>query len=200
MKSLNLDQELNITTSDISPIFYQDTHLHRYEPTLYEHLTILLEHYTLLPTDHLIDYGCGKGRLNFYFHHFCQCQTTGIEMDESLFEDALENLNTYQQKHRLSPLAITFENTYAQTYCILPSQNKFYFFNPFSVQLFIKVINQILLSYETSPRPLDLILYYPLADYLNYLDTCTLFEPVLHLNLPNAHKDSRECFIIYRLT
>ncbi len=199
MNDLHMDQELNIHTSDVNNIFYEDTHLHRYEPTLYEHLNILSAHYDFQPTDHVIDYGCGKGRLNFYLHHRYQCRTTGIEMDESLFEDALDNLHSYQQKHRMKPGYISFENTYAQTYEILPSQNKFYFFNPFSVQLFMKVINQMLLSYEDSPRALDIILYYPLPEYLDYLQTCTMFEPYLEVTLPHHHKNQRECFVIYRL-
>ncbi len=33
----------------------------------------------LLPDDHLLELGSGRGRAAFFFHHFFKCQVTGIE-------------------------------------------------------------------------------------------------------------------------
>ena len=71
---------LNIETQGTDK--YHTSHLyHRYEPTPYEVLNFLFENYTLNQNDHVVDYGCGKGRLNFYIHHFFQIPVTGIEMN-----------------------------------------------------------------------------------------------------------------------
>lgn len=79
---------------------------------------------------------------------------------------------------------------------IPPDANRFYFFNPFSVNVFRQVIANIIESVETVPRPVDVILYYPADEYLHYLNDETPFQYVQTVRLPL--KNLHERFLIYR--
>ena len=46
----------------------------------------------------MVDFGCGKGRLNFYIHYFFHATVVGIEMNEIFYQEAIENLNRYLEK------------------------------------------------------------------------------------------------------
>ncbi|MGL4338034.1 MAG: SAM-dependent methyltransferase [Turicibacter sp.] len=200
MNEKDYEKLLNIQTSGDQLGFNRSLHLNRYEPTLYEHLDILLKHYPIHCTDHVIDFGCGKGRLNFYLHHTTKATITGIEMNEEFYEAALQNKIAYLKKNKKSEDKIHFICCYAQDYNIQPQDNKFYFFNPFSVQIFMKVIENILISLETNSREVDLILYYPADDYIYYLESCTAFEFIQEVPLSNHKRDPRERFAIYHLS
>ena len=78
--------------------------------------------------------------------------------------------------------------------------NFHYFFNPFSVQIFIKVVTNIIYSVVDEYRPVDLILYYPSEDYIYYLENYTMFHLVKEIKL-NEHyeQDNRERILVYRL-
>ena len=189
---------LNIETQGTDK--YHTSHLyHRYEPTPYEVLNFLFENYTLNQNDHVVDYGCGKGRLNFYIHHFFQIPVTGIEMNEQFYEVALLNKKNYFKKHPFAQNDITFYCGLGETYPIRSNENKFYFFNPFSIQIFRKIIEKILISLEECYREVELILYYPSDDYQYFLDRRTPFHLKKEITLPNYHKDHRERFLIYGL-
>ena len=104
------------------------------------------------------------------------------------------------KNHRKSINQIDFLCCFAEEYEIKPEDNKFYFFNPFSVLIFIKIVENILASVEEHERPVELILYYPSDDYIYFLENSTPFvlkdEVVLH-KLYN--RDSRERFLVYEL-
>ena len=69
-------------------------------------------------------------------------------MNGQMYQEALENQASYMQKSKQIGGSIRFECCLAEEYEIEPTDNRFYFFNPFSVQIFIKVIDNILLSVE----------------------------------------------------
>lgn len=82
----------------------------------------------------------------------------------------------------------------------LPCAGYFYFFNPFSVEIFRQVIGRILDSWEENPRPLTLVLYYPEDDAIFYLEQHTLFRLVDEIAASDAVcHDRRERFCLYRL-
>lgn len=191
---------LNIKSSKQQLTFNPNSHLHRYEATHYEDLEQLLIHHPFSEHDHIVDFGCGKGRLNFFIHHHCQSYVTGVEMDADLIQDALVNKQTYSQTHSINLNKIDFLQCMAQEYNIKPHDQYFYFFNPFSVQIFMKVIENILASVETHPRPIEIILYYPLDDYIFYLESTYLFELKQEILLPKFERDNRERFVIYQLS
>lgn len=191
---------LNIKTSGKQVWDKKNIHYHPYEPTLYTALDILFEDYDLKKNDHIVDFGCGKGRLNFYINYLYKSYVTGIEMNEMFYYKALENKNNYLKKNKKSIDKINFECCLAQDYKIQTSDNKFYFFNPFSIQIFIKVVENILISFDENPRNIDIILYYPSKDYIYFLEYMTQFILLKNILIPKLNnKDERERFVIYRL-
>ena len=193
------DRQLNITTAGNQQGFTDSLHHNRYEPTPYELLDKLFQQYHLIPGDRLVDVGCGKGRLNFYVHHIFGVENAGIEMNPVFYGEALENKKHYVKIHKNSGHAIEFYNCLAQDYPVHVRDNKFYFFNPFSAQVFISFINRVLRSVETAPRTVELILFFAPQEYSDFLEKSTLFELVKEVQLSDFHKEPRERFLIYRL-
>lgn len=191
---------LNIKTSGEQKIFNESMHYNRYEPTSYSALEILSKNYTFTAEDNIVDFGCGKGRLNFYINHFFYSTITGIEMNTFFYKEAVENKRDYLKKHKKKRSNNNFLNCFAEEYNINPSDNKFYFFNPFSIQIFIKVIRNILISMEEYERTIDVILYYPSDDYIYFLENNTSFLLFDEIKLPHLYdNDPRQSFLIYRL-
>lgn len=194
------DALLNIKTVGEQKGFYDSLHYHRYEPTPYSALEALFQQYELKSSDRVVDFGCGKGRLNFYIHHFHHAAVVGIEMNEAFYEEAMENRNRYMKKAKSSKDKIHFHCCLAQEYKIDPRDNRFYFFNPFSVQVFMSVINNILVSAEQVGRNIDIILYYPSEDYIYFLENQTAFELKEEVTLPGLYeRNSNERFLVYQL-
>lgn len=170
----------------------------RYEPTPYEALGELSKHYEFKATDRVVDFGSGRGRVAFYLHSHFHIPVTGIEANEKTYKEALENEAQYRlnQKHIDAP--IKFQNGLAQHYKIDRLDNCFYFFNPFSVHIFRKVVHNILRSVEKDRRTVDFILYYPTSEYRDFLRNSTPFTILSKIETPNQ-RDIKDRFIIYRL-
>lgn len=199
MRETNYDELLNIETEGTQRGFNKSFHYHRYEPTPYSALEKLFAEYELISSDHIVDFGCGKGRLNFFIHYLFHSSVTGVEMNEKLYEDALENKANYLIKAK-NKGEIQFQCCLAENYEISPLDNRFYFFNPFTIPIFWKIINNILVSVEEFKREVDVILYYPSEDYIYYLENHTLFELIKEIQLPGLYENNaNERFLIYRL-
>lgn len=190
---------LNIKTSGKQDLDETSIHYNRYEPTEYSALDKLFKEYNITAKDSIIDFGCGKGRLNFYINHFFDSNVTGVEMNHYFYEEALHNRTNYLSKHKKNLEDINFYCCLAEDYKIKPNDNKFYFFNPFSVQIFMKVLENILVSVEENKRIVELILYYPSEDYIFFLENYTFFMLIKEVRLENFDNDNRERFLIYRL-
>lgn len=193
------DGMLNIKTVGEQMGFNQSIHYHRYEPTPYNALKELFAQYALNCNDRVVDFGCGKGRLNFYAHHLFNTSVAGIEMNEGFYLDAMENRKHYLKKNKKAIDKIEFFFCLAEEYQIDSKDNRFYFFNPFSIQIFMKIVNNILSSFEKNEREIDVILYYPSEDYTYFLEKQTSFELKLEIILPEISKNGNERFLIYRL-
>jgi len=194
------DAALRIRTAEIQQLYNAFSHYNRYEPTPYDALDQLFEEYEVTPEDTVVDFGCGKGRLNFYIHDRFGASAVGIEMNGQFYQDALENQVAYLKKAKRRRGTVSFVRCYAEEYPIGREENKFYFFNPFSVQIFMKVTGNILRSIEEAPRPVDIILYYPEDDYRDHLERRTPFKQVGEVRLRGLYeKNKDERFVIYRL-
>ena len=173
---------------------------HPYEPTPYFALDEFFKNYDINEKDFVIDFGCGKGRLNFYLNYKYKCNVLGIEMDEIFYNKCLENKSKYLENNNKEENKINFLCTLAQEYKISDYDNKFYFFNPFSIHIFMKVVENILISFESNPRKIDIILYYPSDDYIYYLENYTPFIQVKEVRLDNLYNvDNQERFLVYEL-
>ena len=190
------DQQLGIITEEIQTDGTDTFHRHRYEPTPYEVLDELFLYYTPTPDDHIVDYGCGLGRLNFYIEHRFSLPSTGIEFSEHYISRALTNLSHYKGKRD----NISFLHCAAEEYTVSSKDTVFYFFIPFSIDIFRRVVNQILLSWQKAPRILTLILYYPEDDTIFYLENHTSFHLIDEIAASEEIRwDRRERFCLYRM-
>jgi hypothetical protein len=67
------------------------------------------------------------------------------------------------------------------------------------MQIFAKVIKNILVSSEVPERTVDVILYYPSNDYIYFLDTNSHFQLINEIKVPYMFdNDPRHRFLIYR--
>jgi SAM-dependent methyltransferase len=200
MKEHYYDKLLNIKTSGYQKDHNKSIHYHPYEPTPYSALEKLFEMYKLKNTDRIVDFGCGKGRLNFYINYLFDATVIGIEMNETFYREAIENRNRFLKKAKHSKDNIHFHCCLAEEYEIDPRDNRFYFFNPFTIQIFRNVINNILLSNEHSEREIELVLYYVSEDYIYFLENHTTFELKEEVILPGLFEQNPfERFLIYQL-
>ncbi|WP_100407913.1 class I SAM-dependent methyltransferase [Bacillus solitudinis] len=200
MKEQFYDALLNIKTGAGKKGFQKSAHYHRYEPTPYSALIELFAHYQLKSKDRIVDFGCGKGRLNFYINYLFDATVIGIEMNKSFFQESIENRNRFLRKIKKEKDQIHFHCCLAEEYPIDPLDNRFYFFNPFSIQVFMNIVNNILLSVEKSKRDIEIVLYYPSEDYVYFLDSYTSFELKKEVVIPDLYSsNSNERFLIYGL-
>ena len=143
-----------------------DEYHHPYEPTSYCVLERLVSSDLIAEEDVVLDYGCGKGRVDFFLSYRTKAQTIGIEYDEHIYHGALENL-----KNVISRVKPQFVLANAETYEVPAEVNRCYFFNPFSVEILHKVMARIIESYYENPREMFLFFYYPSDEYIAYLMT-----------------------------
>lgn len=201
MKEYQYDKVLHINTRSKQMEVNNSVHYHPYEPTPYTALEELFNQYEISEQDTIVDFGCGKGRLNFFIHYKYYSNCVGIDMNEHFLDEAIKNAKNYFKNVGKNKGAIHFHRCLAEKYEIQPEENKFYFFNPFSVQVFMKVFDNILLSYEKTKRDIDLIFYYPSDDYQYFLETQSSFQFMKEIMLSGLYeKNPYEKFLIYRLT
>ena len=143
-----------------------DQHRYPYEPTPYSVLERLAQSGMIRKGNILLDYGCGKGRVDFFLSFQTRCQSIGIEYDERIYQKALEN-----RDHSLSSGRVSIELASAENFIVPETADRIYFFNPFSLEILQKVISRILDSYYEKMRFMQLFFYYPSDDYISYLMT-----------------------------
>ena len=143
-----------------------DQYRYPYEPTPYAVLERLANSGWIRKGDTLLDYGCGKGRVDCYLSYQTRCHSIGVEYDPRIYETAAEN-----QKTAVSGGRTEFVLADAGEFPVPDAVNRAYFFNPFSVELLQKVIRRILDSWYEVSREIRLFFYYPSDEYLAYLMT-----------------------------
>ena len=80
------------------------------------------------------------------------------------------------QKNAVSGEKTEFVLARAEEYEVSPEVNRYYFFNPFSVELLRKVMARMIESYYEKPREVFLFFYYPSEEYISYLMTVDELE------------------------
>ena len=173
-----------------------DQYHHPYEPTPYRVLERLAASGFIAPEDVVLDYGCGKGRVDFFLSYQVHAATIGIEYDEHIYRSALEN-----QQGSLCGEKTEFILTSAESYEVPHTVNRCYFFNPFSVEILQKVLARILESYYEDPREIFLFFYYPADEYVSCLmqvDELDFYDEIDCQDLFGG-KDPRERILIFNL-
>lgn len=172
---------------------------HPYEATPYPLLYPLFQSLSLQKNDQFVDFGSGKGRLLFYVHHLFNIPVTGIEYDPYLYQKSKANKNIYLKQRGNHHPSIHIENKSAERYEIKKEDNIFYFFNPFSVAILKVVLQNISQSVSKFTRKVNLIFYYPLCDYIHYIDRYTNFSLRKEIKIPHLYSmNPKERFLIYQ--
>ena len=173
-----------------------DQYHHPYEPTPYSVLERLADSGMIGAGDVVLDYGCGKGRVDFFLSHRTKANTVGVEYEEHIYRSALENLERVP-----SGVKPQFVLANAENYPVPPEVNRCYFFNPFTVEILHKVMARILESYYESPRELFLFFYYPADEYVAWLMTVEELEFYDEISCDDLFDpgDIRERILIFQL-
>jgi len=167
-----------------------------YEPTPYSVLERLTNSGFIRKKDVVLDYGCGKGRVDFFLAYQTGAHCVGVEYDERIFAVAEEN-----KKTAVSGAKTEFVLSNAETYPVPEKVNRCFFFNPFSVEILQKALARILESYYENPRELLLFFYFPSPEYISYLMTVeelSFFDEIDCSDLFEENSD-REKILIFQL-
>ena len=165
-------------------------HYSPYEPTPYSVLQRLADSGHIGRKDHLLDYGCGKGRVAFFMASIIGCRVTGIDHSKKLIDMAKENRKSSRLGDR-----VTLICTLAEQYEVR-DENVFFFFNPFSGKVFESVLRRL------KERDVGkLILYYPSDEYMIFLNLMPEVEHVETIDCGDLFngKDDRERIEVFRL-
>ena len=191
----NWDLSLRIQTCGRDETNADEYH-HPYEPTPYCVLERLTESGFFGQEDVVLDYGCGKGRVGFFLSYRTKARTVGIEYDEHIYEDALNN-----RQSTVSRVKPDFLLTRAEEYEVPGDVNRCYFFNPFSVEILHKVMARIVESWYENPREIFLFFYFPADEYISYLMTVDELEFYDEIECDDLFEGSnpRERIMIFQL-
>lgn len=195
MKEEKWDKLLQIRTTGRDDS-HADQYRYPYEPTPYPVLERLANSGYIRKGNTLLDYGCGKGRVDFFLSWQTRCRSIGIEYDERIYEKAVENQNMSSVSGR-----VTFQAVDAGAFPVPESVDRIYFFNPFSLEILQKVISRIRDSYYEAPREILLFFYYPSDEYISFLMTVnelTFYDEIDCGDLYDG-KDSRERIVIFKM-
>lgn len=169
---------------------------YRTESTPYRALQELAYMFPLERDRKLLDFGCGRGRVSFYLNDRFGITSTGLELQMATYNELKRNEENYLEKKGMVLSPFNFVWTSVEDY-VPRDEDVFYFFNPFSVKVFKKAVENIERSLEKNDREAFIILYYPFVDYKYFLEKHTSFERVLRVPLA-WEDDEREVFLIYR--
>lgn len=173
-----------------------DTYHYPYEPTSYEVLERLVQSGYIAKKNTVIDYGCGKGRVSIFLNHELKCKTIGVEFDERIYQKAEENRKSYGEYQKVEFVCIGAEKFEVQ------DADRFYFFNPFSVEILRSVVGHILDSYYDNPREMQLFFYYPNDEYIAYLmteDMLMFADEIDCRDLFGGGNDNREKILVFEI-
>ena len=131
-----------------------DTFRYPYEPTSYEVLERLANTGIIGKNNTLLDYGCGKGRVSIFMAYQTKCHSIGIEYDERIYNRALAN-----KADTVSGNRVQFLCEDAVVFKIADNVDRFFFFNPFSIEIFKSVLANIIDSYYEAQAILNALVH-----------------------------------------
>lgn len=173
-----------------------DQYRYPYEPTPYSVLERLANSGYIRKKNTVLDYGCGKGRVDFFMSYQTRCKTIGIEYDERIFQNAKIN-----EESAVSGKRTEFIMQNAEHYEVPEEVDRCYFFNPFSVEILRKVMARIVESYYESPREMLLFFYYPSDEYISYLMTVPELEFLDEISCEDLFEgeNERERIVVFQI-
>lgn len=175
---------------------HSDQYRYPYEPTPYEVLERLANSGYIGKKNTVVDYGCGKGRVSYFLSWQLRCRCTGVEYDDRIFEAAMKNKESAASGGRVELI-----HTKAETIHIPEAADRFYFFNPFSVEILRSVTGKIIASWYEKNREMLLFFYYPSDEYVSYLMTVDelMFTDEIDCRDLFDGKDPRERIMVFEI-
>ena len=173
-----------------------DQYRYPYEPTPYSVLQRLANTGLIRKNNMLLDYGCGKGRVDFFLSYQTRCRCLGVEYDERIYEKVMEN-----KKEAVSKEMVSFSLANAEEFQLPEQIDRIYFFNPFSVEILRKVMARIMESYYEHPRQILCFFYYPSDEYISYLMTVDELEFLDEIDCQDLFdgKNLRERILVFQM-
>lgn len=163
------------------------THATIYMPASYDLLETIFKQLQSVPISHLIDFGCGKGRVLCVAAYYDIPKVTGMDISKEFCEEAKVNLaRVHTNKPQLLSRIINNDAFY---YEIPDDADCLFFFNPFDEILMSGVVKNIVESLVREPREMRIIYFNPLhkklltehgfketfhVKKLKYLEACIL--------------------------
>lgn len=171
-----------------------DQYRYPYEPTPYPVLERLASSGLIGKRNLLLDYGCGKGRVDFFLAWQLRCKCIGVDYDTRLIRTAM--VNRYKA---VSGVRTEFILSPAEEYQIPDKVDRIYFFNPFSGQILQKVLARIRDSWYARPRQIFLFVYYPSSAFISTLMAQDFLEFQDEIDCTDlfAGHDDRERIMIF---
>ncbi len=115
----------------------------------------ILRKLAIVPSDNILDIGCGKGLFLYYATAFAFSQIDGIEYADSLVQVAKKNAAI------LSDNRLHIFHQDAREYAGYEKYNYFFINNPFSAEIMEKVAEEIKRSLFTRTRRITVIYQFP---------------------------------------
>lgn len=110
--------------------------------------------------DHILDMGCGKGRVLAVSAYFGFNYISGVEFSKELCEEALSTIAPLKLKFPQKTFNVYYEN--AVNFLIPNDVNVVFFFNPFNEISMLAVVKNILASYKIHYRAIYIIYMNPM--------------------------------------
>ena len=175
---------------------HSDQYNYPYEPTPYRVLERLANEGYITKRHTVLDYGCGKGRVEFFLSWQIRCRTIGVEFDERIQKAALKN-----RASAVSGSKTEFIKGRAEDFTVPDEVDCCYFFHPFSVEILRQVTEKIKESRNRKQREILLFFYYPSDEYISYLmtDEDLLFIDEIDCRDLFLGNDKRECILIFSI-
>lgn len=193
MMELQWDKLLRIKTSGRDDS-RSDKYRYPYEPTPYSVLERLAQSGYIGKRNKVLDYGCGKGRVDFFFAYQIGCPCLGVECDERIFGIALRNKASAVSGGKVEILCAK-----AEDFPVPDTVDRIFFFNPFSLVILKRVINRIRESGGGQERLL--FFYYPSDDYLTWFMTLDEMEFIDEIDCRDLFEgeNDRERIMVYKI-
>ncbi len=151
----------------------------RYQATVFVDRKII-RYLSISKNDSILDIGCGKGKMVYYFSKKGFGRSDGIEFSKELVSCARNNMKILKKK-------CSIINADAVKFCNYSSYNYFYLFNPFGKETMSLVIHKIEESYKDNPRKIIIIYHNPLCHiqiiesgffHLKYSDNNNIYRKI----------------------
>ena len=139
-----------------------------FQSSKFRHLKRMADCLKLDNNDVFIDFGSGKGRVLFFVAQYKLKKVIGVDINKNLVLIAIQN----QSRLKLpTPVEIIHGDA---TQTDVREGTVFFFYNPFGIRTFVKVLNNIKDSLKINPRRIRIVyfnsVYYNLLDSEDWLE------------------------------